>query len=208
MTLADIRNNVRNNLADNQITFYSEDDINQSIQDGYFDIAAKSFCINQTYTLSWLNNKNYYDFVSLKVPNYMGTIAIFNLNTNFWLEDSISLRDLDRLRYDWELWVGQPQFWAPHSYQYTVIAPKFLIGCGQFILLYWCAAPTLAGDYDVPLIATDMQVLLEDYATADLLDGAEEVTKAANFWKPYSTQLAMYKERCTNLAKSDILLRV
>lgn len=209
MTRAQIRALVRSNLSDAGITFYDDDAINQSLQDGYNEVAAKCRCIQKSATVNQVAKSPYYDFITLGTADYLGTIAIFNLITKFWLRDDVSLRDFDRIRRDWEMWSGQPQFWAPHSLQYVAVSPNLAATAGeQFTLWYWATAPTFTTDSDVPLIATDMQNLLEYYATADLLEDASEITKASIYWADFEEDKLQYKERCVNLAKADLLLRV
>lgn len=208
MNRATIRSNIRANLADNSTLTFSDLDINTSIQEAYNLVAAQCYNIIKSITLDWLDGKIYYDFESLGVTDYLGTIGIFNLNTNFWLRDDLSLRDYDRLRRDWEMWVGQPMFWTPHSRQYIAVAPKLAAATGQYTLWYWAKAPIMSSDADVPLIASDMQTLLEHFGTADLLDSIEETTKAGTFWTKYYNNQPSYAERCLKLAKADLLLRI
>ena len=208
MTRQQIRDVIRVNLADVGISYYSDAEINSSIQDCYNEVCAKSQCLVKSATsLTW-RESNYYDFVTLGVTDYLGCIAIFNILTNQWLRDDLSLRDFDRIRRDWELWKGQPQFWASHSLQYVAVAPRVAVAIGTYTLWYWAVAPTLSGDSDTPLIAVDMHDLFEYYCTADLLETAEEAVKAAAFWKPYEEHLLSYKQRCHELAKAELLLRI
>ena len=210
MTRGQIRAVVRDDLADNGVTFYSDAEVNVSIQDCYNEVCAKSLCLAQTAAgLSWINGKNYYDPIAdLGVADYIGTVGIFNNNTKFWLFDNVTLRDFDRIRRDWELWNGQPEFWATHSLKMFCVVPKLLTAVGTFDLRYYAAAPILVDDTSVPLIATDMHDLFEYYCTADLLETADETTKAQGWWKDYYEHLDTYKQRVHNLAKSDLLLRV
>lgn len=210
-TRTQIRANVRQNLADVGITFYSESEINDSLQDAYNEIVAKTLChIKQSTALNWSAVVgNYIDFeTDFAITDYLGTYAIFNNLTNWWLRDDISIRDLDRIRRDWEQWRGQPQFWVPHSLKYIIVAPINLPGTGTFTPWYYAKAPTMTIDSDVPVIAADQHTLLEYYATADLLESAEERVKAQAWWNQYEPQKEEYKTRCHNLAKHDLLLRV
>lgn len=212
MTLAQIRGNVQSNLNDAGVTYFSEQAINDSIQDAYNEVAAKCRCIIKSVTINQIANQPYYDFVALGVSDYLGTIAIFNQETQYWLRDDISLRDFDRLRRDWEQWVGQPQFWAPHSQRLIAVAPNLATvvvpSSQQFTLWYWGIAPSLSSDSSIPLVASDMQTLLEFYATGDLIQNAEEVSKAQPWFQMYERDKEAYKQRCVDLARADILLRV
>ena len=208
-TRAQIRAILQTNLAESGLSSgqFQTYELNDSIQDAYNEIVKSSYCIIKSATINFINNCTYYDFVSLGVTDYMGTIGIFNNNTNWWLRDDIQLRDYQRLRRDWEQWQGNSQFWAGHSYKYVALAPKLLTAYGSMLLWYWASAPTL-NENDTPLIATDMQKLIEWYCMADLLDGADEPTKAMDWWSQYTAEIPKYKDRCKNLAKSQILLRV
>lgn len=210
LTRGDIKVRVSANLEDRGVTFYSDADLNNSMQDGYNEIAAFCQCIIKNVpNINFLANNNYYDFANLTITDFLFPIGIFNQQSNLWLDDTLTLRDFDRLRYDWETWIGTPQYWAPHSFKYVAIVPKFLsIGStAKLTLRYAAKAPTFIADGDIPLIAEDMKVLLEEYSTADLLESADEYTKASEYWESYETRRIRYKERCARLAKADILLR-
>jgi hypothetical protein len=225
-----IKSIVRTNLDDAGISFYNDNDLNESIQDSYDDIACFTQCISKSISLFWQANLSYYNFVSLGISDYLGTTAIFNSVTNRWLRDDLNLRDFDRLRRDWETWQGTPQFWAPSDPLNIALCPKYIdpntgrafdqyafssafyIGSlnqfGQFKLFYWALAPTLVDDNSTFLIASDMQNLLEFYVTADMLEQAEEFVKAAEYFEKYFNGVQQYAARVKAINKSDLLLRV
>src|ERR1017187_6984816 len=227
-----IKLTVRQNLDDNGVSFYSDDDLNESLQDAYDDIVCMSQCVTKTVTLKWIGSLSYYDFKNdLGLVDYLAPVAIFNYATNRWLRDDLTLRDLDRLRRDWELWIGTPQFWCSSDPAHIAIAPKyqdsgvtpgafaplafsnaFFIGTvstlSNFKLVYWATAPVLSGDSDNFLTASDVQNLFEFYCTADMLEGAEEFDKASEYWEKYYSSLVEYSSRVKKINRSDLLLRV
>ena len=208
--LGQIRANVAANLNDAGLTFFDETQLNDAINDAYQEIASKCFNIVKSVVVHQQTTP-YYDFKNnAGVTDYLGTIAIFNQDTNYWLRDDLSLRDYDRLRRDWEQWAGTPQFWTPHSLQYIALAPNLgTVTSGNLLTLwYWATAPQLVNDADVPLIASDMQTMLEDYATADRLLDAEEITKAADYITRFERDKQKYKIRCLEICKADLLLRI
>jgi hypothetical protein len=228
-TRGQIKADVQDNLSDLNLNFFSDDDLNTSVQDAYTDIAILTQCIQKQSTQNWISNLSYYNFVNLGVSDYFGTIAIFNNVTNLWLRDDVSLKDFDRIRRDWELWIGTPIFWAPSDPVNIAIAAKYLASnlgafaatafssgffldssgaLGSFILYYWGIAPTLVSDASTFLIASDMQRLLTNYATADLLEQAQEFGKADDFWNKYNADITSYSDRVKRNAKSDLLLRI
>jgi hypothetical protein len=214
-TRGQIKADLQDNLADFNLNFFSDDDLNTSVQDAYTDISILTQCIQENVTLNWQSGLCYYAFTQapFNVSDYLGTIAIFNNVTNLWLRDDLSLKDFDHIRRDWEMWNGTPQFWAPSDPVNIAITPMYTGGTGgsslgTFILYYWGVAPTLASDASTFEIATDMQKLLTNYATADLLEQAQEFGKAEEFWTQYYADIEIYADRVKRSTKSDLLLRV
>jgi hypothetical protein len=209
-TRGQIKADLQGNLNDLSINFYSDTDLNDAVQDAYNDIVILTQCIQKSATLNWVTELTYYDFITLGITDYLGTIGIFNNVTNLWLRDDLSLKDFDRIRRDWEKWNGTPLFWAPVDPKYTAIVPKYLGtgSLGTFKLYYWALAPTLTLDASTFLIAGDMQQMITQYATADLLEQAQEFTKAMDYWNQYYPNIVSYADRVKRSCKSDLLLRV
>lgn len=209
-TRGQLKLTIRTNLDDAGVTFYSETDLDDSFQDCYEDITCLSQCIVKSVTLSWVADLSYLNFVSdYGLIDYLAATAIFNYNTNRWLRDDLNLRDFDKLRTDWELWSGTPQFWATCDPLHIAIAPKYSTDVsGTFKLVYWALAPVLSSDSDTLLVSSDVQSLFEFYVTADLLEQAQEYSKASEFWQKYYTSLEEYSNRVKRINKSDLLLRI
>lgn len=203
-TFSQIQTAIRANLNDKAVTFYNAADLIESLEDGYADIFFQTRCLIKKVTLPFIN-RTAYDFKLMGVNDFMCVIAIYNNVTNRWLNDNVTIRDLDAIRCDWELWTGQPQFWAPLNFELNVIVPYLPSPVGTFDLYYAATAPSFVSA-DTPLIATDMQKLLEWYSTGDLLESAEEFIKANEFFSQYVPQLDEYADRVKNLAKRDLLL--
>jgi len=224
MTRSQLRANVRANLSDAGITFYQDADINASLQDAYNDICAKCQCLVKSVDLNFLSQTVYYDFLNgnpdplnsglpknQPVSDFLGTIAIFNNNSNLWLRDDLNKRDFDKIRIDWELWTGQSQYWCPISLKYIAVAPRLQQGVGTFTLWYWATAPILTDEDDLVtemLVAQDVQTMFEYFATFDLLVSAEEIGKATVWFEKYLSNREEYKERCRDNARADLLQRI
>ncbi len=228
MTRSQIKTNVRENLSDTPSVRFTEDDLNESFQDAYDDIAILTQCFSKSVTLFWEGGRIYYDFKQLGVSDYLGTVAIFNNVTNMWLRDDLHIRNFDQLRRDWETWNGSPQFWAPVSpskvaiaahypntatdgaFSYLAFSSAFFINSsvGTFNLLYYTIAPLVTSDSYVPLIASDVQTLFENYMTADMLEQDEQYVKAADYWDKYYEGIDEYALRVKKINQNDLLLRV
>ena len=210
-TRGEIKATVRVNLDDAGITFFSEDDLNDSFQDAYDDIVCFTQCISKVADgLNWLANLCYYNPISdLGIADYLGIIAIFNYSTNRWLRDDLTIRDFDRIQRNWENWQGTPQYWASSDPLHFAIAPNYgSVPQGLFKLVYYATAPALMDDTSIFLIASDMQDLLEFYTTADMLEQAQEYNKALDYWEKYYEHIDVYADRVKRANKSDLLLRV
>lgn len=206
-----IKTTVRVNLDDAGVTFYSDTDLNESIQDAYDDIACMTQCITTTATgLSWPASAAYINpAVDLGISDFLAVVAIFNVSTNRWLRDDLTLRDFDRIRRDWETWQGTPQFWTPSDPLRFAIAPNYGASpSGTFNLVYWSQAPALVSDSSTFLTASDVQNMFEFYCTADMLEQAEEFSAAAEYWEKYYGTLTEYSDRVKKNNKHDLLLRV
>jgi hypothetical protein len=211
-TFGQITTNIRTNLNDAGVTFFSEDDINDSLQDSYDDICAVSQCNLQIADQQQWPVVVYINPVSdLGLSNYLGTVAIFNYATNRWLFDDLNIRDFDRIRRDWELWQGTPLFWAPSDPLHIAIAPTYqaVNSINLFKFVYYAQAPTIT-DFtnQVSIVATDVQDLHEFYVTADLMEQAQEYNKASGWWSKYDEKLTEYSERVKKSNRADLLLRI
>lgn len=206
-TFAEIRTDIRENLNDSGVTYYSAADLVESMEDAYSDILFHTRCLIKKVTLDFIAGC-YYDFSLLGVEDFMCVIAIFNNNTNRWLDDNVNLRQLDNIRTDWEIAEGQPQLWCPVSFGMNVIWPYIAIPTGNFDLYYAATAPSIGDFTETPSIASDAQGLIEQYSTGDLLEQAEELIKANEYFKGYNTNLESYSSRVKLLARRDLLLKI
>lgn len=206
-TFATIKSAIRANLNDSGVTFFSEADLTESLEDAYSDVLFRTRCLIKKVTLDF-QASCYYDFKLLGVEDFMCVIAIFNNNTNRWLTDTTTLRDLDSVRTDWEVCEGQPNIWCPVNVELNVLWPYLSDPTGDFDLYYAAKAPDIQDDTETPSIASDAQGLLEYYVTGDLLEQAEELTKANEYFKLYEDSIEEYFLRVKQLAKRDILLKV
>jgi len=237
-TRGQLKITIRQNLDDDVASFYSDTDLNESLQDAYDDIASLTQCITSIAdNLVWVPNLVYYDpRVDLGMIDYLGMVAIFNYSTNRWLRDDLSIRDFDRIQRNWECWTGTPQFWAPSDPYHFAIAPNYpgtLSGgafnqvdfsssydvvvnslnpvgalATTFKLVYYSQAPKLTSDSSTFKIASDMQTLLEFYSTADLLEQSQEFVKASEYWEKYYESIENYADRVKRANKADLLMRV
>ena len=184
MTRGQAKNTVKINLDNHN--YFSEADLNDSLQDGYDEIATATGCIESVFELNLIPNQIYYNLAQI-VPNYFHTVRIFSPLLKDWLEETDSRR-LDKIRKDWELWVDNPCYWIPTSYERIAIVPAAR-DAQKLVVFYKSMAPVMvtdAGNFNVPM---EGRFLPENFSTADLLEQAQEYVKANHFFKAYQNEL-------------------
>jgi len=155
-------------------------------------------------TASWSANTSYYKITDIASDAFY-PIAIYDNSSRRWLEDNVNISQLDRMRADWEVWEGSPRYWLPVSHEYIAVVPRRSSVSSDTFDFYYAAFAETVVDTNVPNIISDMQYLIEEYATADLLEAAEELSKAVTYWRNYYNGIEKYSKRVKLLAKPAIL---
>lgn len=204
MTRDQISDKVKRYLNDEGI-FYTADDLNDSIQDGYAEVTAFTGCIFKATSISLTGSLTYYDFGAL-IPDYLGVTAIFNPTTKRWLSPT-NLRLLENIRDDWELAVGNPFLFWPINFRFVAIYPKLLTTSGTLYVFYRATADTLVGT-SVPQIPEEHQSIIEDYVKCDLQEQAEEFTKAKLEFSNYILGIKELKLAQRSFRQPDLPMRL
>jgi len=191
---------IRHNLNDMGVSYYSGTDVNDSIQDGYDEVAVYCECIEKTAQLNFQNDITYYD-LSVLIPDYYRTVRIFSYNINQFLELNLE-RENFGYSDDWELSQGSARDYLIKGPKYIGISNRSSNSTGNFKIWYKAQAEILKGT-STPRIDSKFQLLLENYGTADLLEQNQEFTKANVYWSQYNKGLEDYRFKIQLLSKSD-----
>lgn len=186
MTRDEIKTRVASNLYDSGMVNFTDDTINDSIQDGYDEVSLLTQCIEKIATVSFVDQLTYYNLATL-ISDYYRVIAIWNNNTNRWLEP-IAFGELEEFGSRWETYNGEPSHFSPVGWEYVAIYRKPSTASGNMLVFYKAFADTLAGG-STPVIPAGEGNILEYYSTQDLLDQHLEYAKAQTYWNIYSEQL-------------------
>jgi hypothetical protein len=201
LTRDQIASFVRQNLNDLGITFFTANDINASIQEGYSLTTAVTRCIEKTITVPFQSRLVYYNFRKI-IPDYLNISRIYNQNSKAWLEGK-GRRFGRNCRSNWETEIGQPAFYIPYSYEYVVIFPHQFNAVGSMDIFYNATANILQPD-SIPDIPYQYEGILENYATADLLEQIPELQKAQPFWAEYIKERNELKQFIKDRMRQDI----
>lgn len=200
MIVSEIKTRIKQNLEVEDVTlsFYTDgddSDLTDSIQDGYEEVCALAQTREKMALLSFVSDLTYYNFYTL-IDDYVNVIAIFNKNTNRWL-DQRDKQFFDIVRYDWECAHGNPSDYWPVDFQRIAFYPHLVSAIGQMEVFYAAKANILT-DASTPEVLDPNTRILEYYCTADLLEQAEEFTKAAIWWEKYQMELSLLISRTSN----------
>src|SRR5687768_4149376 len=180
MTRDAIAAKVAQNLDDAGSVHFTAQDINDSIQDGYDQIALRTGCIEKVTTVNWVANQVFYNFSSL-ISDYYRVFMIYNQRTKKWIK-GVSWRELRDISYKWATLNGESFQWAPMGFSHIAVSrvPTASDSTNPMLVMYSAQAPTLVGD-TVPDFPTDYHTALVEYATGDLLDQDLEYSKAVKY---------------------------
>lgn len=172
-------------IADSPV-YFSEEDIEELINDGYMEMADASEFVEVYRTITLLNSRPYYDVRTIFNGQTVLTLGrSFNITTNRPLEP-IAWQDLDDRYRRWE--------------QVRPSMPSDIIRRGLFWVSYWpingsasgtvrqhaTTLPTpLDADTDVPLFPVTYHRGLVDYALSEALPQLGEVSKGMAAWNRY-----------------------
>ena len=199
MTRDQIAVKIRENLNDHGITYYSSEDLNDSIQDAYDEIVVYTECIEKITKITLPGDSTYYNFATL-IPDFYRLMGIHNPEINAYLTPDTDRNQLN-YRNNWETITGSARDFTILDYRYIGIAGRSSYS-RTFKIYYKAQAPTLSGSTSL-LINSHYQILVEHYCTADLLEQNQEFNKAVNYWALYEHLLEDYKFKIKLLSKAD-----
>lgn len=181
MLISDIVTQVRRNLDDLNITFFDNTRISDAVIEAYVQTTILSGSIEEEATLPVVAEKQYYDF-ALLFPNCYALVAIYHVELKKWLIPR-SMRTLDIIRPDWEIWNGQPEYFCQINWRYVAIVPAPTIATGNLKIFYKSNPPRpVTVSYQVELPNVHITTVT-DRATAECLEMCDEYGKAQDWWQ-------------------------
>lgn len=199
MNQSELRTELLENLDDLGVTFYTPTDVTESIKDAYDNVALLTGCITKGITIPNVGQP-YWNLKTL-VPDYLYPLGIYNYATNEWLSGR-SLRFLDSIRWDWELWNGQPRLFSPIDFNRIAVAPHLSTGTGVMTLIYR-ASPEDLTDSSIFFVPQVTQQILFHYGMMDLLEQSKEYQEARVHQEAYFRLIEPTKSAIKRLAESD-----
>jgi hypothetical protein len=198
MTRGEAKLRVRSNLDDAGITFFSATDLEDALQDAYYFTSCFANTIEKSVDISFTANNPYYTLSSI-IPDLFAVTAVYLISRKEFLQYK-SRAELRAARRDYENWPGTPEFFFIHGPHRIGIFPQPPNVVSQvqtsdknlkiFYRAYDDSVTSDTFSYRVPAAAAE---LLEYYATADLLEQAQEWTAAGGWWDKFYDKLTRSK---------------
>lgn len=184
MTKEQIVANIRDELGDNGITYYSTDDISDSFDDGYEELCVTAEILESMSVVTLTDDTTYYDLYQL-IPGYLRTFAIWNVEDKYWLSHK-SHGSLKKINPKWEVAFGRPIVFSVVDFQRIALYPHLLLVDGSTLEIFHKSVPSNPlNAQDVPVLPEQYQIILHNYVMHDLLAQAEEFTKAQLYRQQY-----------------------
>jgi len=131
-----MRTETRRRVEDTGSVFFSDDDVNDALNEGYELLSDASEWFETSITVDVLSTRPYYDLRRIFPYQVLAPGAAFNPQTNRWLMPS-SITDLDRM-------------WRRPEQVYT--QPERIVNRSLFWVMYW------------PLLTTEGSATVTQYA--------------------------------------------
>lgn len=203
MTLGEARAFVVRRLeevAGASAVFWSSDDIDNSLNEGYAEISDASEWLEKSGTVSWTsaNTDRYFDMFTELEQCYLNIGPAFNNTTSRWLHPTHT-RLVDEADSRWGTrGPGESDYLFMRNLWWVRYHPRPTTGS---ILQYYIAIPTrLCMDSDTPGFPAQFHQGLVEYALYDLWSQDGETDLALEAWGEY----LRYEAALTDFRKSRI----
>lgn len=162
MSLEDLRLRVADGIDDAGMIFFTEDQIDHSIDEAMEVIAEKSGCIKRSAFVSVREGANFY-FINSIATDIMIPYRIWNENRGSRLKGT-TMAELDSYHRTWLTTSGDPDSWFPVSWDYFGVYPHAATAGGVLRVDYLAWPRALQDDDDEPELPESSQDALIHYA--------------------------------------------
>ena len=208
MTLAEMRSQCRRKLNEAAATFFTDADIDASLNEGLSQIAEVSGYFERQAIIPMLENRMYYDLSHIVTYDFLAPNAVYNPNGRKWLT-ATDFREMDSAWRQWETQTGQPEKYLMRGNWILGVWPKPSVDVPAGLRLYYSGVPAaLENETDTPGFDRERHHGIVDYAMSDLMTQIRETKKAEGYWQSFTVHAADLKRDVQNRiskARVDVL---
>lgn len=197
MNRVELKAIVQANLGDVGVSFYSDEDLNDSIKDAYDEVTSLYGLRIKESVISLAANTSYVNVVS-QVPDYIGGIVVYDPLLKRCLNDDVMWPSDFRTKLS-----GTPTAWAPVDSEQIVFLGR--PATERFYeLTHFSSAPELIDDSSEISVSRVIVPIMEEYIYGDLLEQFNEFTKAGMRWEKYFSMIEMSMSKLQSAAQSAV----
>lgn len=109
MTFGQMKAAVRRKLNESSATFWTDQDIEDALNDAYAEMADATEFYERQATIDLLPSRTYYDLTSVLPDTFLSPRRAYNVTTSRWLDPTDPLDQDRHTDSQWELTSGQPE---------------------------------------------------------------------------------------------------
>lgn len=200
MTFTEIATEIRKNLNDQGITFFTDLNIYDAMQDAYSLSVWLTKSIETTRQITQRLTL-YYDFPSI-FSDFLSLAGVYSLTKKLWLEPKWP-KEMLEMRQDWERWRGTPQYLVQGDSRRTALSPwPAATSTGQLVVLFRSKAPTIINT-DIPQLPVTKHLIIEWYATGQLFAMAKDFRQSVIWYTKFFNAISSTKKLVRDKTSAD-----
>lgn len=207
MNFGQLQSSVAIEIHDETATFYSAQDIQKSLNEGYMEMSEVSEWNEVTTTVNTASNQIYYDAALLTGTQFLTARACQNPTTKKWLTPVDVLYMDSQVHPRWENIQAEPEYMLMRGPLTIAFAPKRNID-GTLTLFHTALPAQMTTDSDEPGFPQEFHRGLIEYALYDLLSQDQESTKAMRHWLLYQqleADLTSYVDKRVSIPRIETM---
>jgi hypothetical protein len=219
MTFGEMQDRTRTRLNEQTSAFFSDDDIQTSLNEGYAELADATEYFEREAMVPLIKRHTYYELPLILPDTFLSPRRIYNPRTSKWLVPTTP-RELDKEWAQWEAVDGEPEKYFLRGNWWLGVFPRPTKDSEGLRLIYTGIPPTMSDDDEEPVaIPREFHPGVIYYAISDLMSQQRETAKAIRYWgapdvsgnypantyKGVEANLKAYTEGRTQLAGVRIL---
>ncbi len=186
MNFGQMQTEVRRKLNESTATFWTNDDIQEALNDGYAEISDETEWYEREATIQTTANRLYHDLRSILGDTFLSLRRVWNATTQEWLYPT-GHREMDGGYRQWELVQGEPRQVYIRGLWWLAQWPKRSNDDGRSRVVYTAIPPAMDDSTDEPGFPKEFHRGILEYALSDLLAQERETKKAVAHWNEYLT---------------------
>ena len=208
MTLSEFRTDIRRRLGETATVFYSDDDIDDAIDEAYEEMADATEFYERQAQIQAIAGHTYYNLLNILPDTFLSPRRIYDSTTSRWLTPT-DPRELDYHGYrQWERVSGPPQKYLMRGNWWLGVFPRPATDLPIERLSYTAIPSAMSATTDEPAFPREYHPGISEFALSDLFSQARETVKALDKWADYleyEIALKSYVEGRANLAGAHVL---